>query len=269
MYPYPIIFGLDLYEIMILLAVITCFLLCDKMMQNRGFSIALQKMTIVAIPLCVIFGYCFAVLFQAVYNYFESGVFIISKNTGATFYGGLLGGAAVFLLFWFFAAKLFLKDKNRGEQIRKFPDILNIAACCVPLAHGIGRIGCFFAGCCHGKTTSAWYGVKMYTENGWQKVVPIQLFEAIFLILLAGILFYLFFKKPNGIPLFPLYCGVYGIWRFFIEYARADDRGATFISALSPSQLTAVCLILFACAYLLIYFLKKRKKEKNVDETHT
>ena len=114
MYPYPIIFGLNLYEIMIIVAVIVCFLLCDKMMQTRGFSVALQKITIIAILFCVIFGYGFAVLFQSVYNYFDDKIFHISKNTGATFYGGLIGGAAIFLLVWFLGGKYFCKDKKEG-----------------------------------------------------------------------------------------------------------------------------------------------------------
>jgi phosphatidylglycerol:prolipoprotein diacylglycerol transferase len=73
-----------------------------------------------------------------------------------------------------------LKGKNVGEEKHRFKDMLDIAACCVPLAHGIGRLGCFFAGCCHGAETDAWYGVEMLTESGWRRVVPIQLFEAVF-----------------------------------------------------------------------------------------
>ena len=86
------------------------------------------------------------------------------------------------------------KEEKKGEELKKFPDILNIAACCVPLGHGIGRLGCFFAGCCHGKESDAWYAVRMYTENGYQSVIPVQLFEAIFLLFLAGILLFIFLK---------------------------------------------------------------------------
>ena len=135
--------------------------------------------------------------------------------------------------------------------------MLDIAACCIPLAHAIGRLGCFFAGCCHGKETDAWFGVKMLTENGWRTVVPVQLFEAIFLFAVAGILLWLFFKREKALPLMPIYCGFYGIWRFFIEYARADDRGASFISFLSPSQLTALLLIVIAIIYICLFIKKK------------
>lgn len=259
MYPNEIIFGMNLYEIFMIFAVIVCFLLCDKMTQIRKFSVPLQKLTIVAVFASVVFGYLFAVLFQALYNFFDTGVFQLTASTGATFYGGLLGGSGVFLCVWFFGGRIFLK----GEEFEKFSDMLNIAACCVPLGHGIGRLGCFFAGCCHGKDSNAWYAVHMYTESGYKSVVPIQLFEAIFLFALSAVLLYFFFKKPNGFPLLPVYCGVYGIWRFFIEYARNDDRGASFIPFLSPSQLTALLLIAFAVGYLCVWLYRKKERKTN------
>lgn len=260
MYPNELLFGLNLYEILMIVAVVVCFLLCDRMTQIKNFSITLQKLTIVAVFASVVLGYGFAVLFQAVYNYFDTDIFKIASDTGATFYGGLLGGAGVFLSVWFLGGKLFLKGEKQGEEVKKFPDMLHIAACCIPLGHGIGRLGCFFAGCCHGKESDAWYAVRMHTEKGYQSVVPVQLFEAIFLFLLAGVLFYLFFKKQN-LPLFPVYCGGYGVWRFFIEYARNDDRGASCVSFLSPSQCTALLLVLFSLLYFIIWISRKRRKD--------
>jgi phosphatidylglycerol:prolipoprotein diacylglycerol transferase len=265
MYPYPIIFGLDLYEIMLIVAIVACFLLCDKMMTERKFSITLQKITILGAVVAIALGYGFAVLFQAFYNYLDNGVFEIASTTGATFYGGLLGGAAIFLLVWFVGGKFLLKKEKAGEQFRRFPDIANIAACCIPMAHGLGRIGCLFAGCCHGNPTNAWYGITMHTPEGVMKVVPIQLFEAIFLFALTAILIWLYFKNISWLPLLPIYCFVYGTWRFCIEFARGDERGATIIKALSPSQLIAILLIVVACAYALVFFLKRRKKEKHLE----
>ena len=261
MYPYDLFLDVNLYSIAMSLAIIIALLLCDKLTQVCGFSLTLQKLVIVAILFSVLLGLGSAMLFQSFYDFLKTGVF--NLNSGMTFLGGLIGGTLVYLSVWFLGGKLFLKGKNQGEEKRKFKDMLDIAACCIPLAHGIGRIGCFFAGCCHGKETDAWFGVNMRTENGWKTVVPLQLFEAIFLLILAGVLLYLFLRKKDKLPLMPFYCGLYGIWRFFIEYARADDRGATFISFLSPSQLTSLLLILIALIYFLIWFVLK-KKSKNL-----
>jgi phosphatidylglycerol:prolipoprotein diacylglycerol transferase len=173
-----------------------------------------------------------------------------------TFYGGFIGGAVVFLLVWFIGGKYFLKGKNQGEEKQKFFDMLDIAACCVPLAHAIGRIGCFFAGCCHGAETDAWYGVAMLTKVGWRIVVPVQRFESAFLFLLSGVLIWIFLTKKIHLPLMPSYCLIYGFWRFFIEFARNDYRGSSPIDFLTPSQFISILLIIISIGYFLIYYLK-------------
>ena len=57
----------------------------------------------------------------------------------------------------------------------------------------------------------------------------------------------------------PVYLCAYAVWRFAIEYLRADYRGDTFVEALTPSQLIAC--ILFAVGIGMIFvekYLKKR-----------
>lgn len=266
MYPDEIVFGMTLYDIFILIGVIAAFFLADRMTVKRGFSVALQRIVIVAAFSCVVVGYASAVFFQALYNIPERGKFIIDGNTGATFLGGLIGGAVTFLLVYFLAGKRFCKD---GEELKKFGEITNIGACCVPLAHAFGRIGCLTAGCCHGRETSAWYGITMYAyttgggEEVWHRVVPVQLYESAFLFLLAALLIAAFFGKLGGkrrpsLPLLPFYLVAYGVWRFLIEFARGDDRGATFIPFLTPSQFVSLVMIVGGAVWLALYFLKKR-----------
>ena len=174
-----------------------------------------------------------------------------------TFYGGLIFGAIAFLASWFLLSKPIHLD---GEAKARFGDIADIAGAVLPLAHAFGRIGCFFAGCCHGKPTNAWYGVVMQGE----KVVPVQLFESAFLFALAIALLYLAFEKieKKRAPVLPIYLIAYGVWRFFIEYARGDDRGATIIPFFSPSQLVAIVCIAVGIAYFCIWHIHKRQTKK-------
>ena len=178
-----------------------------------------------------------------------------------TFYGGLIFGVAAFLGIWFGVGHFYC-PKNEPKE--KFGALADMAACVIPLAHGFGRLGCFTAGCCHGAVTDKWYGVVMHTRDGLQKVVPVQLFEAIFLFALAGVLLWLFFKKfgkenKGRFPLLPIYCIGYGVWRFFIEFARADERGQTVVSFLSPSQLIAVLMVIAGGIYLFIWLKSLQK----------
>ena len=261
-YPNEIFLGMTLYDIFLLVGVLAAFVLGDRLGIRRGFSVALQKTVVVGAFCAVTVGYGFAVLFQAFYNFMDGGAFEITQGTGATFFGGLLGGAGVFLLIWFVFAPKFCKDKE--EPKKRFSDILDIAAVCVPIAHAFGRIGCFFAGCCHGAETDGWWGVAM---NGG-RYVPVQLYESTFLFALGGALLWLFFKGTDDrrIPLMPLYALTYGVWRFFIEYARADERGATVVSFLSPSQLVAVLLVIFGAVYFVLFYRARKIKMQEKKE---
>lgn len=54
----------------------------------------------------------------------------------------------------------------------------------------------------------------------------------------------------------------YGIWRFFAEYMRGDDRGEFFIKSLTPSQGTSILLVLGGIALILILKAVKVKNEE-------
>jgi prolipoprotein diacylglyceryltransferase len=58
-----------------------------------------------------------------------------------------------------------------------------------------------------------------------------------------------------------IYLMAYGVWRFFAEYLRADDRGATVVKFLSPSQLTAILLFLFGAGLMVGAAVIRGKRE--------
>ena len=264
MYPHAIVFGLTMYDIMLCLGIILCFMLFSFLADKQGIRGKVQSFVLVCGVFAVILGYCSAVLFQALYNIKSLGRFVINSNTGATFYGGLIGGALVFMALYFGVGRLVFKDNSHA---RCFFAIADSAAPGIALAHSLGRIGCLFAGCCHGALTDAWYGIEMAGNMGVAKYVPVQLFESIFLLFLA---LYLFLRSIGKLGLcLPLYLSIYGVWRFVAEFLRDDYRGDVFISALSPSQLIACILtavgvgLIFVERYLRRRFPMKDGKEKN------
>ncbi len=260
MFPDKIFLGMNLYDIFLTVGAMLALLIADSMAVKRGFSVALQKGLLLAGIAAIVVGYGFAVLFQSVYGWIETGVFDL---VGATFYGGLIGGAGLFLVLWFFVVGRFCKDKD--EPIKRFGDLADIAAVVIPLAHGCGRLGCLFAGCCHGRIADVWYAVPMKLGGEWVKAVPVQLYEALFLFALAGVIWALM-KTRQGekrIPLLPVYLTSYGVWRFFIEYARADNRGETILSFLTPSQLTAVVLVAVGIGYFIVWYRKNKRGKQS------
>ncbi len=258
MYPNELFLGLDLYSILLCVGIFTCILAYGWLADRVFLSTRLQKFCFVCALFAIPLGYGSAVLFQAFYNFMDGDRFEISFNTGATFYGGLIGGAAVFLLIYFIAGRFMFAD---GYHKRNFFGVASCASASIAIAHAFGRIGCLMAGCCHGSVTDAWYGVYMHGTEGYEKYVPIQLFEATFLFFLFALFVVLILKKKSCN--LPLYMIIYGAWRFFIEYARADDRGQTVVSFLSPSQFIAVLMILVGVGLLVFerFYEKKHAQE--------
>ena len=221
MYPYEIFAGIDLYTIFLGIAVFAAIITLRVCADRMGIEARVQNLSSLTAVAAVLVGYPSAILFQAFYNIKKNGGFVINADTGATFYGGLIGGVVCFVLIFFIVGKIKFKDNT--YTVQSFFGVANIAAASITVAHGFGRIGCLMAGCCHGRETDAWYGIYM-TAIG-KKVVPIQLFEAIVLFLLFGIFMWRIFrgKRYN----LPIYMASYGAWRFIVEYFRDDHRGST------------------------------------------
>ena len=263
MYNKKLFLDMDLYSLLMLVGVLACLIFIRILSDRRKMRATWQNLVLFNAVFAVLLGYGGAVLFQAFYNFMDTGVFEIVENTGATFYGGLIGGTAMFIIIYFVAGHFLFKD---GYHKTHFRAVSDLAVPCITVAHGFGRLGCLMAGCCHGARTDAWYGVAMdIPDDGTHelvKVIPVQLYEAIFLLALAVLTFMLFMKGKKY--LMPAYMVSYGIWRFIAEYLRADDRGATVVDFLSPSQLISVLLISGGFVLLAIELYLDHKKAKTL-----
>ena len=169
-------------------------------------------------------------------NWLEDGIWDF-YSAGITVMGGLIGGAGTFLLLYFLIGKYYFKGKEKGIHVKQFNITFSVAPICICIAHAFGRIGCLMSGCCHGKYLGKSYvfgGIYMKgTTNGWGYYVPTQLYEALFLFALFGVLTYLYLNRCN--ILMHIYLIAYGVWRIVIEIFRTDARGA-IILGLAPSQ---------------------------------
>ena len=93
----------------------------------------------------------------------------------------------------------------------------------VAVSVGIGRIACFFAGCCYGTHTQLPWGVVFPTAGG-QSRHPTQLYESAFHFVLAAILSGL---QKRGIfrgQLIKVYILSYLLYRFASEFIRPEVK---------------------------------------------
>ncbi len=153
-------------------------------------------------------------------------------SAGLVFYGGLLGGLL----------GLFLVSRKTKKNMITYTDLM---APCFCLAHAGGRVGCLMAGCCYGMEYSGPCAVVL---DGVSRL-PTQLMEAGFLVILSAVLIAVYLKKPRRGMVTGLYMTLYAVWRFVIEFFRADERGA--VGPLSTSQFISLFILAFG-VYLLI-----------------
>ena len=261
MYTHKLFLGLTAYDLLICVGIVVCFATFGYLADKRGLKAKLQNFALISGVVAIGLGLGSAVLFQALYNIKTVGRFEIARNTGMTFYGGLIGGAATFLILWFFVGRFIFKN---GENKTHF---FTLASCAVPaivIAHSFGRFGCLMAGCCHGALTDKWYGLMMHGNFGYDKYVPTQLFEALFLL---GLFLLLAWRALKGKRYnLPLYMCAYAIWRFLLEFFRGDYRGSLPFEGVTPSQFIALLMILGSVGvFLLEKMILDRQSELSAD----
>lgn len=248
---HPTIFGfIDSYIFFVCLGIIASFLVTYFYLKNKVNKNQLIDIYIL-LTFSIIGGIIFAILFENLYELIDKGS-LYCWTWGMTFIGGLFGGVLVYIIFYL------IYGKKRGIDILY---LLIIAPGSVSLGHAFGRIGCFLHGCCYGKETTSWLGVKFPFLD--YKVLPTQLFEAIFLFILAITLIYLAVKLNFKYNLC-IYLLGYGLFRFINEFFRGDYRGGTLLG-LSPSQWWSLIFILLTP--LAFYLINKYIKDNNEQES--
>lgn len=175
-------------------------------------------------------------------TYWEHPGEIISLSTlraGGVFYGGFI--AAVLFAWWYV--------RVHGLPMWK---VFDAYAPGIALGLGIGRLGCFAAGCDYGKRTTSFMGVVFTNPTANQvsgtplgvRIHPTQLYESLACVVIFAALMWLYRRKAFDGQIFAVYLALYAVARFGLEFLRGDaDRGFVFGSALSTSQFIAVLAI--------------------------
>ena len=251
MLPDPIFLNVHMYGVMIAVGILIGFWCLTVYSKKLGIDDKFIDFVYFNGIGAIAVGFGAAAVFQATYNYIENPAAGFRLGGGITFLGGLIGGVVFFLGVYF----LF-----RRRLTGRVMDIVSLAPCIITVAHAFGRIGCFFAGCCYGRPTDSFLGVKFPHLS--VKVHPTQLYEAAFLFILFGVLSYLILKKRFRHNM-SVYLISYGVFRFINEILRNDSRGQ-LVAGLTPSQFWAIMMVVLGVALIfpLRYFFNKREAEK-------
>ncbi|MGB9667858.1 MAG: prolipoprotein diacylglyceryl transferase [Thermosulfidibacteraceae bacterium] len=167
------------------------------------------------------------------------------------------GGLGIYgaLVLGFTAGVFYLKRKGLP-----FLKVADIAFSVLPIGQGIGRIGCFLAGCCYGSYCEYPIGVIFRDPRSLApigvRIWPTQLFESALCFLIFIYLSFVFNKSKKDGEIMFLYFILYGFVRFVVEFFRGDPR--TYLGLISTPQFFSILFIIIGIAGLI--FINRKTK---------
>jgi phosphatidylglycerol---prolipoprotein diacylglyceryl transferase len=254
---YPRLFELGpltIYTYGVLLA--AAYLLGLQLAMVRAKARGLDKTRVLDLGIYIIISALVGaklLLFITDFNAFVSDprALLDLARSGGVFYGGLILAVVVALLY----------IRRVGLPLWTTCDVF---APGIALGHVVGRMGCFFAGCCFGKPTSVPWAITFKDPYAAANVGtplnvplhPTQLYEAgaealILALLLATE------SRGKRFPgrTFWLYMLLYAVSRYIIEMFRGDPRG----SVLNFSTSQFISIILAPLAVVMLIYLGRRQ----------
>ena len=250
---YPEVFHLSFlhtYGVLVAAAFLTALWLAGKLAARVGLNVDAVTNLGIYCALAAIIG-AKLMMFLVDFSYYKehpSEIFSLSSlQAGGVFYGGLIAALAVS---WWYMRKTRL-------PLLKTADVFAPA---IALGHGIGRLGCFSAGCCWGVECHLPWAVT-FTNPAAHDLVgvplmvplhPTQLYEAFSEFFIFGLLYWRFAKVHTPGAVISLYLILYSTARFVVEFFRYHEQGNLWGSPLDASQWISIALFVLGASYYLV-----------------
>jgi len=237
-------FTLHTYGLLVALGFFSALVLAARRAPEEGLDSGKVWDLGIVMALAGIVGAKLGMFLSERQYYLDHPLEMLSLSTlqsAGVWYFGLAGGAIACVLM----------ARRYRYSFGKVADVFSPG---VSFGLGMGRLGCFSAGCCWGKPTGFPWAVT-FTEPYSHQVVgvplgvplhPAQLYEFVLDMALFWYLGRLARRKSYDGQVFSVYLFLYAIGRFLIEMVRGDDEQRGFVIGhwLSTSQLISLLCIL-------------------------
>jgi phosphatidylglycerol:prolipoprotein diacylglycerol transferase len=248
---YPEIFGLSFlhtYGVLVAAALLVALWLAGRLSRQAGLNAGAVTDLGLYCALAAIGG-AKLMMFLVDFSYYrEHPGEIFSLNTaqaGGVFYGGLIAALGV-------AVWQMRKTRLPGWKTA------DVFAPAIALGHGIGRIGCFTAGCCWGVECHRPWAVTFTSMAAHDRVgvplnIPIhptQLYEAFAEFAIFGFLYWRIHKPHGDGAIIGAYLMLYSTARFTVEFFRVHEQGNVLGGPFDTSQFISAGLFLLGAACL-------------------
>jgi len=168
---------------------------------------------------------------------------------GLVFSGGIVAVALV--MSWYF--------KRHHLSLWTMGDLW---APSIAIGQGIGRIGCFMAGCCYGKPTDLKWGVVFTHPNSLApqniSLHPTQVYASLSGLIIFVVLIILHTKKQFEGQVFLWFLILHSTARLLVERFRGDDLGSVLGTEMSATQLVTTLILL--ASVVTLFVLKPKEK---------
>lgn len=237
------------YGLIIAVAIVICvyiaFLICKKKNLSKEMPVDLA---IFALPCAIIGARLYYCIFNGVDSFWQ--IFEIWKG-GLAIYGGIIGG--------FLGIVLCCKVKKYSLL-----QSCDLAAPCLIFGQAIGRIGCYYAGCCYGVETTIQslqvFPLSVQINGVWH--LATFFYESFFNIIGFVILVLICLKQKNNGTTTSSYLIFYGVVRCVLEQFRDPAESLTIASTgIRVSQLLSLILVIIGAIGLVLIY---RNSKKNV-----
>jgi phosphatidylglycerol---prolipoprotein diacylglyceryl transferase len=238
------------YGLMVALAVITVvgWLAWQNSQDHRLSYDTIFTAAVIGIPSGIIVSKLLHVIDQ--FSYYSQNPGRILSGEGLTIWGAVLGVA---LGVWIY---------SKIARNFRFGILADMIAPGIILSQAVGRIGCTFNGCCYGLESHLPVAIIYSHPHSYGPlgipVLPTQVFEIFYNLIVFGILLSLRGKlKPEG-ALFTIYLAFYAAWRLGIDFVR---DGTPFLFGLHEAQFIGV-VILAITIPVIIMRVRWNREEK-------
>ena len=242
------LFGLEIhfYGLMIALGIVAAVLLARFTAPKRQFNKdAPFEIVLWVLPLAIVGARLYFLIFNGGPWGWEA---FAVWNGGLAVYGSIIGGAVGAILY------CVIRHKN-------FLDVADFVVPCLALGQCIGRIGCYFGGCCYGleveNPSLQWFPMSVQIDGVWH--YSTFFYESICDLIICVVLCVLLNKTKTKGVVFAGYLIGYGFVRALIEGIRGESLmlGATGIRV---SQLLSILLVIAGVVLLCVLAFKKKKQ---------
>ncbi len=241
-------FTISTYGVCIALGALLGITLISREAKKQGYDQQkILDLTFYLLIAAIIGSRVFYILLNPKYYLEHPLEIVMIWRGGLVFYGGFLIAFAT----------CFLYLKKHNLPFLKTCDLL------VPgLAIGevLGRLGCFFAGCCYGKPADLLWSIIFthpYTlARSGVPLHPTQLYSSLKALIIFFVLISIRkYKKGAGLLTWT-YILLYAIGRLIIESLRGDERGMLILGLITLTQ--AIALLLLPIALFMLLYLGRK-----------